>query len=174
MREARTIAEAYLHISLTVAEDRPGGAPDHRPWTTVTEGPAAWTLVYDRGRHHIELRVPYTTEAAARHEGLSFGSGVSTLIDAGEWVLTGAGYARQALEDDLLSAPGAADGWRLARDAAAEALKFLPEDADELPPTAFWTPLGTAAREREPDRFTRERLESDLAFYEQSLRGAAS
>ncbi|MFG3440854.1 hypothetical protein ACGF0J_26665 [Nonomuraea sp. NPDC047897] len=171
MREARTLAEAYLHISLAVAESGPGGAPDPRAWTTVTEGREFWTLVFDRGEHHIELRVPRAGEVAARRDGSTFGSGVSTLVDAGEWVLTGAAYARQALEDDLLSASGAADGWRLARDAAAEALKFLPEDADELPLPAFWTPLGTSTREQEPERFTRERLESDLAFYQQSLDG---
>ncbi|WP_113699825.1 hypothetical protein [Nonomuraea lactucae] len=169
MPEARTITEAYLHISLAVAGGEPGRNPDHRPWTTLTEGEDAWTLVFDRDGHHIELRIPYATEHAARRDDLHFGPGTSTLIDAGQWVLTGAAYARMALEDDLLSSPDAALGWRLARDAAAEAAKFLPEGAAELPPGAFWTALGTAAREQEPERFTRERLESDLAFYQQNL-----
>jgi hypothetical protein len=169
MPEARTIAEAYLHISLTVGGGEPGRDPDHRPWTTITEGADAWTLVYDRDGHHVELRVPYATEQAARRGGSRFGPGVSALIDAGQWVLAGAGYARMALEDDLLSSPDAAAGWLLARDAAAEAVKFLPEGAAELPPEAFWTPVGAAAREQEPARFTRERLQSDLDFYQRNL-----
>ncbi|GAA2700374.1 hypothetical protein [Nonomuraea recticatena] len=169
MREARTITEAYLHISLTVAHAGPGKKPDYRPWTVFTEGPDAWKMVFDHFGHYIELRVPYATEYTARCDGLHFGPGISTLVDAGQWVLTAAAYARMAVEDDLLSSPDALLGWEIARDAAVEAAKFLPDDADEMPLTAFWTPLGTATHRQEPERFTRERLRGDIEFYQQNM-----
>ncbi|MEV0595364.1 hypothetical protein [Nonomuraea cavernae] len=169
MPEARTIAEAYVHIGLTVADGAPGRDPDYSRWTTLTEGDDAWTLVFDHAGHHIELRVPYQTEYEARRDGLHFGPGTSTLVDAGQWVLVSAAYARMAVEDDILSSPDAADGWELARDAALEAAKFIPEGEEEPAPSAFWTPLGTQARAQEPERFTRRRLRDDIDFYQESL-----
>ena len=59
--------------------------------------------------------------------------------------------------------------WRFAADAMAEALKFLPDDADETPAEEFWTGMGQAARERQAERFTRSALDQELAYYRQSL-----
>ncbi|GGO77460.1 hypothetical protein [Nonomuraea cavernae] len=169
MPEARTIAEAYVHIGLTVQGEELGRNPDYSRWSTLTEGGDSWTLVFDHAGHHIVLRVPYQTEYDARRDGLHFGTGTSTLVDAGQWVLVSAAYARMAVEDDILSSPDAADGWELARDAAVEAVKFIPEGDEEPPPGAFWTALGTQARAQEPERFTLRRLRDDIDFYQESL-----
>jgi hypothetical protein len=175
VRRARTLAEADLYIGLAsaAAGDEAG---DGRAETSLTEGPDAWTL-----RHEgppIEVQVPYATEAEARRDGLRFGSGVSELIDAGQWLQIAAVYARRARRESLFFTQDPADderylsiveGWEVARDATVEAAKFLTDDADELPPEAFWTEMGTSARRESPDRFTRDHMESDIAFCEQSL-----
>jgi hypothetical protein len=183
MRYARTLVEAYLYVSLAVSVDEPGDEMgDHRSRTTLTEGENAWTLRYDgpgdgQG-HRIKVLVRYDTEAAARRDDLTFGSGTSELLDAGQWVQVSALYARRALREGFLFAQdptgddrvqGIVEGWRLAREMTIEALKFLPEGSDEIPAAAFWTEMGTSARQESPDRFTRERLESDIAFYEENL-----
>lgn len=174
VRRARTLAEAHLYISLTAAAG--GEAGESRTETSLTEGLDAWTL-----RHEdppIEVLVPYATEAEARRDGLRFGAGVSELIDAGQWLQIAAVYARRARRESLFFTQDPADeeryvsiveGWELARDATVEAAKFLTDDADELPPEAFWTEMGASARRESPDRFTRDHLDSDIAFCEQSL-----
>ncbi|MCW2880107.1 MAG: hypothetical protein JWQ95_4207 [Sphaerisporangium sp.] len=194
---ARTLVEAYLYINLTVAAateptDQPedeneavagvGPALDYDRWTTLTEGPEAWTLLFDGPdtgeRHRFALFVPYETEYASRRENLRFGPGRSEIIDPGQWQLLGAGYARRALRDDLFFAETPTDperfhdvvvGWEFARDAVVEAAKFLAEGADEVPEEAFWTEVGAATRRDEPERFTRDGLESDIALYQRNL-----
>lgn len=170
---ARTLAEAHLYLGLTSAE---AGDEAGRAEPTLTEGPQAWTL--RRADPPAEVLVPYASEAEARRDGLRFGTGLSALIDAGEWLQIAAVYARRARRESLFFAqdPGdderyqsIVDGWELARDATVEAAKFLTDDSDELPAEAFWTEMGTSARRESPDRFTRDRLESDIEFCEQSL-----
>ncbi|MGI5225450.1 hypothetical protein [Actinoallomurus sp. CA-142502] len=182
---ARTLVEAHLFINLTLA----GGtaseevARDHERWTTLTEGEDSWTLRFDGppdagAGEPIELHVPYASEAEAREEGARFGVGISEVLDPGQWQIVSAGYARRVVDEDLRFAedPTGRDryesvvkGWEYARDAAAEVLKFMPPGVDEVPPAAFWTEMGRAAHEREPDRFTRSRLNDDIAFYQESL-----
>jgi hypothetical protein len=93
-----------------------------------------------------------------------FGSGRSTLIDAGEWLLVSDLYdealaelvEREDLADDqipdiyelLLACAGAVD----------QALAFLPPDADRVPDDGFWTERGLAVRHALPDRFRRDEL----------------
>lgn len=176
---ARTLVEAYLYISLTTSAEGLGDVPrDPRAATTLTEGQDAWTLRYAGDGRQIELLVRYETEDEARRTDRRFGSGVSGLIDAGQWLQVAAVYARRALRDGLFYAQdptgadryqGIVEGWELARDATIEAAKFLPDGADEIPLTALWTPMGAAARQESPDRFTRDRLERDIDFCRQSL-----
>ncbi|MFE0078764.1 hypothetical protein ACFWYW_58845 [Nonomuraea sp. NPDC059023] len=51
----------------------------------------------------------------------------------------------------------------------AEALRFVPIGADRAPADAFWTPAGRTVHRENPERFTREALEADLAHYRQNL-----
>jgi hypothetical protein len=181
---ARTLVEAHLFINLTLAV---GGASeevtrDHERWTTLTEGPDAWTLRFDgpqaQDLDSIEIEIPYASEAEARDEGSRFGIGLSELLDPGQWQLISAGYARRVVDEDLGFAEDPADrdqyqsvvkGWEYARDTAAEVLKFMPPGVDEVPSAAFWTEVGMATRQREPERFTRSRLTDDIAFYQDNL-----
>jgi hypothetical protein len=182
VRYARTLAEAHLYLSLTLAADGPDDeAVQNGPSdTTLTEGPDAWTVRRDgpAGGPPIEVLVRHETEAEARRDGLRFGTGVSTLVDAGQWLQIAAVYARRARRESIFFAEDPADderylriveGWTLARDATVEAAKFLHDDADELSADAFWTEMGTSAHLESPERFTEDRLESDIAFCEQSL-----
>jgi hypothetical protein len=164
---ARSLVEAHVYLDVVAS----GGSAR----SSVAETPDGW-LVRAGG---VEVLVPYEAEQEARRSRATFGTGVSELLDPGQWVLVGATYASRALEGGLFyTADPSADparfhtvvaDWTYAADAVGEALKFLPDGAGELPPEAFWTQLGRSARDAEPGRFTRAKLESDLAFYRQSL-----
>ncbi|NUW32344.1 hypothetical protein HTZ77_13010 [Nonomuraea sp. SMC257] len=166
----RSLVEAYLYLDLVAYDGEPGASRQ----ATVTREQDGVVV----GLGTTEILVPYEAEAGAREEGALFGSGLSELIDPGQWVLIATTYASRALEGALFHAADpsgehryedvAAD-WRFAAESIAEALKFFPPDEDELPPDAFWTELGRSLRESEPDRLTRQKLESDLALYHQSL-----
>ncbi|TMR14401.1 hypothetical protein ETD86_28705 [Nonomuraea turkmeniaca] len=167
---ARSLVEAYVHLDLVAH----GGEPGASRRAAVAEEQDGWVLRLG----DAEVLVPYEAEAGARHEQLTFGSGLSELIDPGQWVLIAATYARRALEGGLFLAAGPSDAgafdtvaadWRVAADAVAEALKFFPDGATELPQEAFWSEMGRSLRELQPDRLTRRKLEDDLAFYRQSL-----
>ncbi len=167
---ARSLVEAYVYLDLTVLGDERSAA-EH---AVLTEEEDGWRVRLD----DAEVVVPYAAEAEARRDDLTFGSGVSELIDPGQWVLVGTTYARRALEASLFFAVDPSSDeqykaivadWRFAADAVAEALKFVPDDADTLPEASFWTEAGREAYEREPARFTRARLEDDLAYYRAAL-----
>lgn len=166
---ARSLVEAYVYLDLVA----PGGSEQ----AAVADGDEGW-LVRAGG---VEVLVPYEAEEAARQSEATFGTGLSALLDPGQWVLVSATYASRALEGGLLLAEDPSDpegldavaaDWSFAADAVAEALKFVPEGdagADGPDPESFWTEMGRSARDAAPGRFTRAKLESDLAFYRQSL-----
>ncbi|MEV5554548.1 hypothetical protein AB0L44_12885 [Nonomuraea wenchangensis] len=164
---ARSLVEAYVHFDLVQPQGSAAAEIAHEPEGLVLRLGAA------------EVLVPYEAEEAAREQGLTFGAGLSELLDPGQWTLVAATYAGRALEGGLMYAAGAAAGedayervatnWRFAADAVAEALKFFPEGAAELPAEAFWSEEGRTLRESEPARLTREKLERDLTFYRRSL-----
>jgi hypothetical protein len=182
---ARTLVEAHLFINLTLA----GGIAseevtrDYERWTTLTEGTDAWTLRFDgppqaAGEEIIEVEIPYASETEAREAGSRFGIGPSELLDPGQWQLASAGYARRVVQEDLEFGEDPTDrdqyesvvkGWEYARDTTAEVVKFMPPGVDEVPSAAFWTEMGKAVHEREPERFTRSRLTDDMAFYQDNL-----
>lgn len=166
---ARSLVEAYVYLDLVA----PGGSEQ----AAVADGDEGW-LVRAGG---VEVLVPYEAEEAARQSEATFGTGLSALLDPGQWVLVSATYASRALEGGLLLAEDPSDpegldavaaDWSFAADAVAEALKFVPEGdagADGPDLESFWTEMGRSARDAAPGRFTRAKLESDLAFYRQSL-----
>lgn len=175
MRQARTLAEAHLYLTLVVAAEEAIGNPP----ATLTEGQDAWTLSLSlNGPETIEVAVGYESEAEARRHGLMFGAGASELIDPGQWMQLSAAYARQALADGLRFAQDPSDDqrfdrvvedWEFARDTAMEAANFLSDDAEAIPADAFWTPSGHEAYRESPHRFTRARIADDVAFHQHSL-----
>ncbi|MBB5080540.1 hypothetical protein [Nonomuraea endophytica] len=164
---ARSLAEGYVYLDLAVPE----GGETSEP----VAGEDAWTLRLGT----IEVEVSYEGERAARRHEMRFGPGISRLVDAGQWVVVAGVYAHRALAEDLEFAadPTAGDdayesvvaGWELAADAVAEALRFVPAGADRVPADAFWTHTGRAVHRENPERFTRQALEADLAHYRQNL-----
>jgi hypothetical protein len=86
----------------------------------------------------------------------------SALIDAGQW-LTCAERIIASTPTTILGV--SEDEWRARRfmfrtaaESVGEVLKFIPDGADAVPPQAFWTDDGRAARDRTPDRFRRAHL----------------
>ena len=175
MLTARTLIEAQTYVSLVTAADPDAPAVEPAiPETGVnlTEGPDAWTLATTAG----VITIPYASEDAARKLGLRFGLGVSRLIDAAQWAVVGATFARRALESDMAytGEPGQDRevvelNWEFAAEAVGEALKFLPDDADEVPDSAVWTRYGADAKARNPQLLTRAKLYDDLEYYRGTL-----
>jgi hypothetical protein len=98
---------------------------------------------------------------------VTFGAAGSTseLFDAGDWVAVADMMALAAGLPEA-SAGAVRESLAIAVSCLDEALNFLPGDAAELPPSAFWTDGGRAFRERAPGRFRRADLEqrrADLA-----------
>jgi hypothetical protein len=175
MLTARTLTEAQVYVSLMTAADEsvPATAPAPiEPGPNLTEGPDAWTLSTTAG----DIVVPYASEDAARTIGARFGLGVSPLVDAAQWALLAATFARRALAADMAYTGGPDQdrnsvelNWEFAADAVGEALKFLPEGADEVPAEGVWSELGTQARTQTPDLVTRAKLVDDLEYYRGTL-----
>lgn len=175
MLTARTLAEAQIYVSLVTAADPDAPAVEPampEPGANLTEGPEAWTLASPAG----EITIPYASEDAARTVGSRFGLGVSQLVDAAQWAVLAATFGRRALEADM-AYTGAADqsresvelNWEFAADAVGEALKFLPDDADQVPDAAVWSAFGAQARAQEPQLLTRAKLFDDLEYYKGTL-----
>ncbi|MFE0156822.1 hypothetical protein ACFWY5_57525 [Nonomuraea sp. NPDC059007] len=163
---ARSLAEGYVYLDLAVPEGGETSEPE--------AGEDAWTLRLGT----IEVEVSYEGERVARQNELRFGPAIPRMMPAGLWVVVAGALARRALAVDLefAAGPGGDDayesvvaGWELAADAVAEALRFVPIGADRAPADAFWTPAGRTVHRENPERFTREALEADLAHYRQNL-----
>jgi hypothetical protein len=175
MLTARTLAEAQVYVSLTTAADQDARAVEPAPivpGANLTEGADAWTLTTPAG----EIEIAYASEDAARTVGAQFGLGVSQLVDAAQWAVVAATYARRALEADM-AYTGRPDqdresvelNWESAADAVGEALKFLPDGADEVPDEAVWTEFGRRSRAQNPELVTRAKLTDDLEYYRGTL-----
>ena len=105
---ARTLIEAFLYLDLTAHGLDPDQSPD---FTTLDHDPAAvsrqavLTEEEDAWRVRlgdVEVLVPYASESEARSEDLTFGSGLSELIDPGQWALIAVTYGNRALEASSL------------------------------------------------------------------------
>jgi hypothetical protein len=91
-------------------------------------------------------------------------------------VLVAETYARRALTADLAytGEPGQDRdsvelNWEFAADAVSEALKFLPEGAEDVPEAGVWSDLGTRTRAQNPQMLTRSKLIDDLQYYRGTL-----
>lgn len=175
MPTARTLAEAQVYVSLAIAADQSAPAvepPPIVPGSNLTENADAWTLASPAG----DIAISYASEDACRTTGARFGLGASQLIDAAQWAVVAATYARRALEADM-AYTGAPDqdrfsveaNWELAAEAVGEALKFLPEGADVVPDEAVWSEFGRQSLAQNPHVVTRAQLTDDLEYYRGTL-----
>ena len=115
------------------------------------------------------------------HEVLSFGGYErSELLDAGEWLWVSDLSAQSATgvvldpEGVEVPDPQAREALAVAVAAMNEILKFLPEGADEVPESAFWSDRGRELRHVAPGRFQRRRLHAVRDTYRDRLDGAAA
>lgn len=157
MAEARTVAEAYAYLELTLP---PGESwVDYEKCTTLEAGrDGGYVLRFDgwyEGRRH-QIDVPVVPR-----------EGRSTLIDAGQWQLLADAYAGMAATGEQQLAGGVPDdetyraivgAWDGAATAVAEIERFLPDDAAEPTDEAFWTEMGRQVRAHRPEAFERARL----------------
>lgn len=175
MLTARTLAEAQVYVSVTTVADESVPAVEPTPieaGVNAVEGETAWTLTTTAG----EISVPYDSEQAARTLGVRFGLGVSQLVDAAQWTLVAETYARRALTADMAYSDGQNQdrasvelNWEFAAEAVGEALKFLPEGAEEVPESGVWSELGAQARAQNPELLRRGKLVEDLEYYRGTL-----
>jgi hypothetical protein len=93
----------------------------------------------------------------------------SELVDAGEWL-----WLADLIGGTIPAQPAGLTGdqreqarydLRTAAAAVAEALKFIPPDADEVPAQALWHPRGRHLYQDQPARFRRHRLEAARRAY---------
>jgi hypothetical protein len=115
-----------------------------------------------------EYLFPRADEVVTGEQQLG-GESPSQVLDAGQWVRYALFLADGTPEEpDGLAADDRADArldLLLAADALAEALKFLPPDADELPRSAVWTDDGLAVFVEAPSRFGRSWLTYTMESY---------
>jgi len=178
--EARTIAEAYVHLELTLPPSDEW--VDYDRYTTLTTGGDRYLLRFAgpvAGRRHVaEVVIPIESDRASDGDFLSYGPGRSRLVDAGQWhlmELANVGLAQAGLQrlagrapdDDTYRAVYGA--WDAARACVDEVAKFLPPDADEVPDEAFWTEQGRRVRAEQPAAFHRIRLTAARAAYRRQL-----
>lgn len=113
-------------------------------------------------RREFVFRLPGRPALPGPDELVFFGGPEpSELLDAGEWRLV----ADLGVRDG--SAPFRGDpglraerrqSFAMAVAAFGEMLKFIPEGADAVPDSSFWTAHGRAVRDRDPEHFSRDHL----------------
>ena len=101
-------------------------------------------------------------ETPSAERGTFGGDARSELIDPGEWLAVSDAYAAQApAEPAGLSPEQIRRGHAVvarAGSAVDEVLKFIPEGAEEVPVSAFFSDRGREIYTREPGRFRKVRL----------------
>ncbi|MDG4831662.1 hypothetical protein O7627_20485 [Solwaraspora sp. WMMD1047] len=94
----------------------------------------------------------------------------SRLFDAGEWrLISDAGIHEGGAPPSHGPAAERRRAFTLGVAALAEVLKFIPDGAEAVPESAFWTPHGRAAYDQHPDRFTRDYVQRRLDQFRDEL-----
>lgn len=174
MLYARSIREARLYLQLHLCScDYPIlDQVDH--WLEKRDG--VFVAVYEgqcgrcsgSGRYEFELE----TRERARYPAIG-GSTSSRIIDPGEFLwLSERGASEVPVDVTGLSKEELRVARYLMQRAVVmleEVLKFIPEGADEVPESAFFSDLGRSLREESPERFHREEINTRLAYYHSGM-----
>jgi hypothetical protein len=171
---ARNNEEAHLYLDLHPCAC--GGEDAARDSGVAFEGGqwlVRYTCVCSRcGRARLVEFRQAESQARPAPGAWSVGPEPSELLDAGEWLWLSDVYAAAPVDLSGLSAQEAAqarEDLAAAGGALDEVVKFLPADAEEMPPSAFWTDRGRQLYEAEPARFHRSRLEAVRDWYRSLL-----
>jgi hypothetical protein len=161
----RTADEAALYLDLHPCPTCQNPDADWRPSETVVDG--APTLRYAGScagcgaAREILFELPTVSVPRSVDDLVRYGDArPSRLIDAGEWLAV-ADLAAQSSDVDTAAGTATPDGIQLlavATEAMTEILKFIPDDADEVPDSAFWTPEGQRLHRGSRGRFRRRRV----------------
>ena len=175
--EARTLAEAYAYLELTL----PAGESwlDYDRYTTVAPLGDGYLLRFAGPYEgaYLTAEVAVAARPAPDEDEVTFGPGRSTLIDPGQWYLIEAGYAGMAQAGVEQLGDGWPDdatyraihrAWDNARAAALEIRKFVPDGAGAVPAAACWTDQGRRIYEARPAAFGPDRLAEAAAHYRRS------
>lgn len=159
---ARSVDEIHLYLDLQGC-DREGR--EHRLEDRDGDLVAVYACTRDGEPVSYAFQVPDTPPAPGQ-----FGvDQPSRLVDAGQFLLRADRLAATVPADASEREPAlrAAAARRLETAARCldEVLAFYPEGDEEPPPDAFWTPIGKLARDREPGRFRRSRLQAVAGTY---------
>ncbi|GAA2867304.1 hypothetical protein Acy02nite_10320 [Actinoplanes cyaneus] len=179
---ARSSLEAHLFIDITPCDCGESRLP--RSSTTITLPDGTLGVRYSGvcpscGRSRVfEFRLP-EFEVEQQPDRVTYGSLVrSELIDAGQWVATAARYAA-LVPDPATGLTG--DERRIARtrlnaavSAVFEAERFLTDESDEMPESAFWSVQGRELFATARDQFHRDDLADLRSRYEARLRQTGS
>jgi hypothetical protein len=148
---ARTVLEGMVYLELAM----PDLPIDHaRHVSGSREGDVFYLRYHGPDRAGIRLLIPVRPLDEAR-----FGDGRSSLVDAGQWLALAEHWSGTL--DDADPGTAASISPRI-QDAYRQALAFIPDNTDEVPSDAVWTPGSREARAEHPDRFRRPWLTARL------------
>ncbi|BCY06442.1 hypothetical protein [Actinoplanes sp. L3-i22] len=177
---ARTRREARLYLDLIPCECGHLGLEARGEPVRLEDGTPGRRYVgrcvgCQREREHV-FRIPEISQDVSTLDEVVYGLGgrTSELLDPAQWLWAAQRYAA-AVPPDADRLPeadrAASRAWLMAAVAAVgEVEKFVPEDADGVPPTAFWNAAGRAWYDREPYAFQVDRLADLRMGYERRLR----
>ncbi|MGA8112316.1 MAG: hypothetical protein WCA46_01500 [Actinocatenispora sp.] len=164
---ARTPDEAQLYLDIHPCE-RCGSM--ETPWEQSAEVVDGTSVLRYRGtcagcgtERDATFLTPKVHIVRGRDEVVRYGGAQpSELIDAGEWLAVADLAARSSGisvgEDEIEAEPEGVELLGIAAEAMTEVLKFVPDGADRVPDSAFWTTEGRQLHETSPGRFKRRRL----------------
>jgi hypothetical protein len=163
---ARSRDEAHLYMDLHPCE-RCGGV-DVSWQSALTEDAGVPARRYHgvcsgcQTAREFVFRLPEPPALPGPDDLVFFGGPESSqLLDAGEWSLVaslGIHEGSAPLSGDPVADAERRQSFALAVAAFGEMLKFIPDGADAVPESAFWTPRGRAAYDKDPSQFSRNYL----------------
>jgi len=170
--QARTVSEAGAYLELILPDRDIDWRREVRVISTETERRVRFEGPYKgRSRYVIDVAVTGADQQPALSKYVSYGSGRSALLDAGQWLLLERFHGLGAHELVRMLGAHAPDdsqyndvlrSLRLAAGAAQELAKFVPEGSDAVSDDGFWTPESRAMRASAPAEFQRDRIESSV------------
>lgn len=119
------------------------------------------------------FRLPERPAVPGPDDAIFFGGPEpSQLLDAGEWALVSAMGIHEGsapLTGDATEDAHRKQSFALGVAALSEMVKFIPDGAEEMPESAFWTPHGQAERDKYPRQFNRSYLEQRIPAFRMEM-----
>ncbi|BCJ45186.1 hypothetical protein GCM10010168_69870 [Actinoplanes ianthinogenes] len=176
---ARTRLEAQLYLEVTPCECGHLGLDARAEPVRFEDGTPGWRyagVCAACGRDRVYVfRAPAVSQEVSTPDEVVYGlGGTSELLDPAQWLWVAQRYAA-AVPSNSDSVPEAeratVRSWLMAAVAAVgEIEKFVPDDGDSVPASAFRTRGGQAWYQRDPHAFRADSLDDLRMGYERRLR----